>query len=152
MRYRGFGPHEAYCAIHDPGAVQARRDTCAATRAAIKARARERYKVEAAARSCFATLRSIAEGHPDPVGLAIATLAAVKEADVKEPNVDNYPLVDWTHPDDYDPEGAEWHEATVVGSPYRQQVDLAKADHHRWRYRFRVSPWVAGKPPAELKP
>jgi hypothetical protein len=55
---------------------------------------------------------------------------------------------DWEHPDDYAPEGAEWHDATVVGSVYQQQNDMANLD--RWRHRHVPSTgeWMRGPDPS----
>lgn len=77
---RGHGPEGAYCAIHDPAAVEARR---AASQAAYEAKwepDRIRAARAQATPSLIAVLQSIADGHNDPRSLAVSTLASLSSS------------------------------------------------------------------------
>lgn len=74
---RGHGPEAAYCAVHAPEAVAARR---AASQAAYEAKwepDRIRAARAQATPSLIAALQAIAAGHNDPRTLATETLATL---------------------------------------------------------------------------
>jgi hypothetical protein len=56
--------------------------------------------------------------------------------------------MDWSTPDDFDKEGADWVETSVVGSPYQVEADINSAT---WRHRERRlgSSWQEGLPPKD---
>lgn len=59
----------------------------------------------------------------------------------------SYGRQDWVHGDDYDYDGAEWIDVTVVSSDYQQQVDISRADHYRHRSIATLGPWIKGMAP-----
>lgn len=74
---RGYGPDAAYCKQHDPDAVKAR-----------KAAADEKYRIQHNrqryqwnARTFYAALEQIANGHNDARGLAQEVIAKFKEGE-----------------------------------------------------------------------
>jgi hypothetical protein len=52
---------------------------------------------------------------------------------------------DWQHPHDYNPQNAEWHDATKLGSAYQEQIDNNKANHWRHRNVAERGPWKKGE-------
>ena len=74
-RKRGFGPEKAYCKQHDPSAVAARN--------AIQKAAYEKemaiHHLKWNGRKVFDALQKIADGHNDPRGLALETIAETAE-------------------------------------------------------------------------
>jgi len=66
-RKNGHGPHGAWCKIHDPVAVKAKRE---AANAKLNAEWAALQRDTEFTRACRAAIREIAAGHNDPRGLA----------------------------------------------------------------------------------
>lgn len=52
---------------------------------------------------------------------------------------------DWEHENDYDRDGADWRDATVLGSVFQQQIDINGKDHWRHRNILARGPWKRGQ-------
>jgi hypothetical protein len=74
---RGHGPEAAYCAVHAPEAVEARRNAAQAAYDAKWEPDRIRSARAQATPSLIAALQAIAAGHNDPRTLATETLATL---------------------------------------------------------------------------
>ncbi len=62
--------------------------------------------------------------------------------------------LDWTRDDDYNPEGAEWRDATTVqqAGTYQVEIDVMAQGHFRHRSRLGNGPWKQGLPPLRSEP
>lgn len=80
---RGHGPEGAYCAVHDPAAVEARREAAQAAYEAKWEPDRIRSARAQATPSLIAALQAIAAGHNDPRTLATETLATLNPRALK---------------------------------------------------------------------